>query len=164
MNHPETPGLSLSDSKIKAWWDSTSPALSRLTQWMDEREDWVAEPDDEFLAMLELVVDRVEDPIFVEAIEGELAAHVGQLFAILCSSRFLRLLEMFERRANGIASRLVFVLSRLGGGAEVYGDLMCERLMVVHRTELLGEVFSQRRVTAIANAVRLVGGRADDAA
>tara|TARA_R110002033_G_scaffold55721_1_gene104611 strand:+ start:85 stop:579 length:495 start_codon:yes stop_codon:yes gene_type:complete len=162
MTNPEATSLLLSDSQIKAWWESTSPALSRLTKWMDEREDWVAEPDDEFLSMLEMVVDRVEEPLFVEAMEGELAGHFGQLFALLCSSRFLRLLEMFERRATGIASRLVFALSRLGGGAEVYGDLLCERLMVVHRTELLSEVFSQRRVTAILNAVRLVNGSSKD--
>jgi len=150
----------LSAERVREWWTRTSPAIARLTAWMDSREAWVSEPDDEFIALLDQIVSRIEEPEFVMAIERGLANEVAQLFAILCSSRFLRVMDMFERRVQGISSRLVYILGRLGGDAKLYSDLFCERLMLVHRLELLGEIFSPRRCETIACAVRNIKGGA----
>ncbi|KKN58097.1 hypothetical protein LCGC14_0555680 [marine sediment metagenome] len=152
------PTSELSAVRVAQWWAETSPSIAKLTSWMDSKESWVQEPDDEFIFLLGEVVDRLDHPEFVTAIEGELAADVARLFALLCSSRFLRLMDLFERRTPGIASRLVFILGRLGGESKIYSDLFCERLMVVHRFELLEIVFSARRAKAIASAMRVIGG------
>jgi len=149
-------GNELESYRIKQWLEELSPAIARLTALMDSKETWVEEPDHEFIDLLSQVAERVEQPEFVMALEGELSREVAQLFALLRSSRFLRLLEMFDRRSPGLASRLVFILGRLGGESQVYADLFCERLMVLHRFELLSSVFSVRRCQAITSAIRII--------
>lgn len=146
----------LGQGEIRAWWQEASPAIARLTEWMDGREPWVVEPDDDFIDLLGQVVAQVEQPEFVAALESELAAELVQVFGFLCSSRFLRMLGMFERRSPGIACRFVFIVGRLGGEMQVFSDLFCERLLLVHRVELLGEIVSPQRCQSIVSAIRLL--------
>ena len=148
----------LSSHEINSWWEQTSPAISRLTKWMDSKEDWVNEPDDEFISLLSQVIEQVESPEFVMAIEGDLSAEVAQLCAILSSSRFIRVLEMLDRRAPGIAARLVFVMARLGGENQIFADLYFERLKIFHRFELMSQVFSPQRCMAINSAIKIIKG------
>jgi len=148
----------LSPDGIAAWLEASSPAMAKLAAWMDGQEDWATEPDDELLAMLGQLIDRVEDQAFVVELEGELSGPLGQILAFLHSSRFFKMIEQFERRSPGLASRLVFVLSRLGGNAKVFSDLACERLMIVHQNDLLTVIASPRRCNAIAKALKLVRG------
>jgi hypothetical protein len=150
--------VELSSEGIEDWLAAASPAMAGLARWMDSKEDWVQPIDDELLSMLAQLVERVEDQSFVIELEGELSAPLGHILAIVHSSRFFRMIEMFERRSPGLASRLVFVLARLGGGAKVFSDLACERLMVVHQNDLLTVIASPRRCNAIAKALRLVRG------
>lgn len=158
-------GSPLASGHVATWWEEISPALSRLTQWMESRETWIVEPDAEFLALLEQLVERVNQPEFVQAMESSLAPEASELFAMLGSARFLRLLDMMDRRVQGIVTRLVYVFGQLGGDASAYANLFFERLLVVHRCELLGQIFSQRRTESIASAVRMVcdtRGQTDD--
>lgn len=149
-------GSPLATEQVAAWWEEISPALRRLTQWMESRETWIVEPDAEFLDLLEQLVERVNQPEFVQALESSLAPEASELFAMLGSARFLRLLDMMDRRVQGIVTRLVYVFGQLGGDATAYADLFFERLLVVHKCELLGQIFSQRRTESIASAVRMV--------
>lgn len=146
----------LASNQVAAWWEEVSPALSRLTQWMESRESWIVEPDDEFVSLLEQLVDRVSQPEFVQALESSLAPEASELFAMLGSAQFLRLLDMIDRRVQGIVTRLVYVFGQLGGEAASFADLFFERLLVVHQCELLGQIFSPRRTESIASAVRMV--------
>lgn len=146
----------LGRSAVIEWWREASPAVARLAEWMDSRETWVIEPDDEFIELLAQVVEQVDQPEFLVALESELSSELAQVFGILYTSRFLRLLEMFERRSPGIASRFVFIVGRLGGEMQVYSDLFCERLLVVHKMELLSSVVSPRRCQSIVSAIRIL--------
>lgn len=143
-------------NSVRDWLSEVSPALAKLSAWMDEQEDWVSDPDDEFLNLLALLVEKVEDPAFVLALEQGLSEPVAQIFAFISSSRFFRVFEMLERRSPGLASRLVFVLARLGGESKVFSDLFCERLLVVHHNELMDAIITPRRCSSIVRALRLV--------
>lgn len=142
---------------IKERWQEVSAALARLMEWMDLREPWVAEPDAEFLTLLFAVIDKAESPDFANKLEqGENTARMAEVLALMSSSRFLRVLEMLDRRNKGLLTRLTLGLGRLGGGARVFADLFYERLMLIHRAELLGQVLSPKRCQAIASSIALV--------
>ncbi|CAM5368913.1 hypothetical protein SSTU70S_05727 [Stutzerimonas stutzeri] len=147
----------LETSSIAARWSEVSASLARLVSWMDSRESWVVEPDEEFLDLLAQVIDRVEQPAFASELEnGDNAARLAEVFAVLHSSRFLRVLEMIDRRMPGLVSRLTLALGRLGGESELFANLFYERMLVIHRFELLGQVFSVKRCQSIADSIRLI--------
>ena len=147
----------LESSSIAERWAEVSDHLARLMAWMDGREGWVVELDAEFLDLLSVLIDRVEDPGFARALEaGDQAARIAEVFAMLCSSRFLRVLEMIDKRSPHIVSRLTLSLGRLGGESQVFASLFYERLMVIHRCELLAQVFSPKRCQSIAKSISLI--------
>lgn len=153
----------LESDNIRERWLEISSSLSRLMQLMDSRERWVMEPDEEFLDLLATMIEKTEHPSFAQALEGgENAARLAEVFAMLSSSRFLRVLEMIERRRPGLVSRLTLALGRLGGESEIFASLYYERLMVIHRYELLGQVFSLKRCQSIVESIRAVKGVRDE--
>lgn len=149
----------LTREAIADYWADVSGTLDRLMAWMDSRESWVVEPDDEFIDLVARVIERVSDPAFAKGLDdGESTARLAEVFATLCSSRFLRVLEMFDKRSPGIVSRLTLLLGRIGGESEVFASLFYERLMVIHRCELLGQVFSPKRALGIADSIKVIRG------
>lgn len=147
----------LERDRINSHWAEISTSLSRLLTWMDSRENWVAEPEAELLELLNAVIARIDEQRFVREVEqGEGAAALSEVFATLHSSRFVRVLEMMDRRAPGIASRLTLAMGRLGGVPEAYANLFFERLMVMHKCELLGQIFSRDRSAKIAASVQMI--------
>jgi len=149
----------LESESIAERWSEVSASLSRLMNWMDSKEGWVVGVDSEFLDLLAKVIERVEDPDFASRLQnGENASQVALIFATLHSSRFLRVLEMLDKRSPGIVSRLTLSLGRLGGESEVFAELFYERLMLIHRCELLAQVFSLKRSQAIANCIQVIKG------
>lgn len=142
---------------LDAHWKELSATLSRLLTWMDSREGWVSEPSGEVLDLLLAVIEKTETPNFILGIErGAGAAALAEVFANLHSSRYLRVIEMMDRRVPGLASRLTLAMGRIGGIHEPYADLFFERLMAIHQSELLAQVFSVSRATKIEAAVRMI--------
>lgn len=147
----------LSSEGIRDHWREVSETLTRLLFWMDSRETWVIEPEAEVLSLLQSVVTEVQAPGFAKEIEsGEGAAGFAELLSQLCSSRFVRILEMMDRRQPGIASRLTLALGQLGGESERYVALFYERLLMIHKCELLGQILSKGRSEAIAAHILLI--------
>lgn len=147
----------LETERIWEQWEEVSEPLARLLRMMDSKEDWVGEIDEDSIGLLAQMVESVENAAFANALEhGENAARVGQIFAALNSSRFLRVLDMMERRQQGFMSRLTMALSGLGGDGEAFANLYYERLMLIHRSDLLSMVFAPQRCAALAESVRLI--------
>lgn len=146
-------------ASVEAHWASVSAPLARLFKLMDSREPWAQEPDEEFLALLERFIDRIEQPEFALMLEkGENALRLAEVFAVLHSSRFMRLIELFDRQQPGIVSRLLFAIAQLGGASELFSQLLHERLLAVHRCELLGQVVSLERTQRIIDDIKLLQG------
>lgn len=147
----------LSEAGINEHWVQVSGVLARLVALMNSREPWVIPPDDEFLELLDNLVERVADAEFAQTLDkGENASRVAEVFAVLSSSRFLRVAEIFERQQPGVLSRLIFSMAQLGGDAEVFVRLLHERLLTIHRTELLEQVFSAERSRRIIEDIQLI--------
>lgn len=140
----------LSQSAIDAHWQSVSEALSRLLRLMDSREDWVAEPETEVLALLSQLLELLEDQQFAQRVlSPQKIGLLTQTLALLSTSRFMRVLEMADRRRPGLVSKLVMQMSSVGGTLAVEANLFYERLAVVMRGELLGQIFSAKRAERI---------------
>ncbi|MBA1280238.1 hypothetical protein [Stutzerimonas stutzeri] len=146
-------------ASVNAHWASVSAPLARLFELMDSREPWAEEPDDEFVALLDRFIERIEQPEFALVLEkGENALRLAEVFSVLHSSRFMRLIELFDRKQPGIVSRLLFAIAQLGGGSELFSQLLHERLLAVHRCELLGQVVSVERTQRIVDDIKLLQG------
>ncbi|MCF6783409.1 hypothetical protein [Stutzerimonas stutzeri] len=146
-------------ASVEAHWAEVSAPLARLFQLMDSREPWAEEPDDEFVALLDRFIDRIEHAEFALVLErGENALRLAEVFSVLHSSRFMRLIELFDRKQPGIVSRLLFAIAQLGGASELFSQLLHERLLAVHRCELLGQVVSVERAQRIADDIKLLKG------
>lgn len=142
---------------VEAHWESVSGPLSRLLRLMDSREPWASDPDDEFIELLERFIDRIEKPDFALMLErGENALRLAEVFSVLHSSRFMRLIELFDRKQPGVVSRLLFAMAQLGGTSELFSQLLHERLLAVHRCELLGQVISVARCQRIVEDIKLL--------
>ena len=147
----------MSAEGIEAYWASVSAPLHRLLKLMDSREAWVVEPDAEFLGLLDELVSRLEDSAFIELIQrGENPSLLAEVFARLNTSRFMRLIGIFDRLQPGIINRFLYAISQLGGGAEVFSTLFQERLLVVHRSELLGQILSMQRCQRVAQTIQII--------
>ncbi|MDU4254472.1 hypothetical protein [Pseudomonas sp.] len=150
-------GHALSRASVDAHWAEVSAPLSRLLKLMDGREPWAIEPDGEFLDLLEQFTHRIEQDDFALVLErGENAARLAELFAVLHSSQFMRLIELFDRQQPGIVSRLLLAIAQLGGTGEAYSQLLHERLLTLHSCELLAQVLSATRCQRIVEDIRLV--------
>lgn len=147
----------LQEAAIAEYWANISESLKRLLDAMDAKETWAVDGDAEFVQLLAKVAELMEDESFVRLLDrGENTARMAEALALTRSSRFMRLLEMFDKRQPGVVSRLVMSMARLGGEMEVFARLFYERLLTVHRAELLGQIFSVQRSQRIANDVNLV--------
>jgi len=147
----------LDKDEIQAHWAGVSEALARLLKLMDSREDWVVDEDSEFLDLLVQLIGQVERSEFAALIEkGENAGRLAEVLAMLCSSRFMRVMEMMDRHQGGMVSRISLALNRLGGDAEAFAKLFYERLIVIHRHELLSQIFSVVRSQRLADDLELV--------
>lgn len=150
-------GGTLSRASVDAHWAEVSAPLSRLMALMDSREPWVVEADSEFLVLLEQFVERIEHPEFAQVLErGDNASRMAEVFAVLHTSRFMRVIELFDRQQPGIVERLLLAMAMIGGVAEAYSQLLHERLMTIHCCELLGQVVSQKRCQRIVENIRLI--------
>lgn len=147
----------LEAESVASFWRGVSEVLAKLLGEMDRREPWATDQDDNVLVMMASLVERLEDTAFAnEVARGEGAARLAHVFALLQSSRFMRLLEMFDKRQPGIVSRLTLALSVLGGESEAFALLFYERLLAIHRAELLGQVFSVARGNRIAQDIEMI--------
>lgn len=146
-------------ASVDAHWAEVSAPLARLLQLMDSREPWAEEPDDEFVVLLDRFIERIEHAEFALVLErGENALRLAEVFSVLHSSRFTRLIELFDRKQPGIVSRLLFAIAQLGGGSELFSQLLHERLLAIHRCELLGQVVSVERTQRIVDDIKLLQG------
>lgn len=151
--------LNLQSEVISQHWREVSDTLSRLLILMDSKDSWVIDSDPEFLDLLASLVSQCEDASFAGQVEGVAqSAQLVEVFALLCSSRFIRVLEMLDRSQPGFVSRLTVSIGRVGGESEVFASLYYERLLIVHRCELLGQIFSPARIERIARNIKLFGG------
>jgi len=152
-----SPLNTMNKASVEAHWETASAPLSRLLRLMDSREPWAEEPDEEFIELLERFIERIEKPEFALMLErGENALRLAEVFSVLHSSRFMRLIELFDRKQPGIVSRLLFAMAQLGGGSELFSQLLHERLLAVHRCELLGQVISVARCQRIVDDIKLL--------
>ncbi|MDH0959057.1 hypothetical protein EGJ86_19460 [Pseudomonas sp. o96-267] len=147
----------LDSASVQAHWDEVSAPLARLLRLMDSREPWALKPDAEFIGLLDRFIERIEQPEFVLLLErGENALRLAEVFSVLHSSRFMRLIELCDRNQPGVVSRLLFAMGQLGGGSEIFAQLLYERLLAVHRCELLGQVISVERCQRIVDDIKLL--------
>lgn len=154
---PAAPLSTMDKASVDTHWASISAPLSRLLRLMDSREPWAEEPDDEFIELLDRFIERIEQPEFALVLErGENAQRLAEVFSVLHSSRFMRLIELFDRKQPGIVSRLLFAIGQLGGGSELFSQLLHERLLAVHRCELLGQVITVSRCQRIVEDIKLL--------
>lgn len=157
--HMATETSELLDSEMVATrWRELGAALSRLMAWMDSQEVWLNQKgDQELLAVLVHLIALSENESAVrEMHKPYVAGQLAQVLAWVESSRFFRLLEIMDRNSPNFVNRFVLALGRVGGEAGVYADLFFERVMVIHRSELLGRVFGGDRTSAIAEAIRTI--------
>ncbi len=149
----------LLDSEMVATrWRELSAELARLMTWMDSQENWLQQKgDNELLEILHHLIALSEnDDAVREMHKPYVAGQLAQVLAWVESSRFFRLLEVMDRNSPNFVNRFVLALGRVGGEAGVYADLFFERVMVIHRSELLGRVFGGHRTNAIAEAIRTI--------
>ncbi len=149
----------LDTGALQEHWDGVSSTLSRLLSVMDSKDEWASDEDPEFLDLLGQLVDCCESPSFARSMQsGANAANLASVFALLCTSRFARVLEMIERQQAGLVSQLILGMSQIGGDVRVWVDLFCERLTVIHRFDLMGQIFSASRAKRIAQDIELISG------
>jgi hypothetical protein len=148
----------LGTEELAEYWMGVSGPLGRLLAQMDDRDEgFTVDPDEALLELLLKFIELVEDSRFAEAFtSGQNIGNIAELLALLESSRFLRVVEMMERRHSGVVQRLINALSRLGGNAAKYSSLFYERLIIIQRNELLTLVFSAERSKRIFSDIQLV--------
>lgn len=148
----------LGSEELAAYWKGVSGPLGRLLAEMDHRDQgYTVEPDEALLELLLKFIEMVEDSRFAEAFtSSQNIGSIAELFALLGSSRFLRVIDMMDRRHSGVVLRLINALSRLGGVAAKHSDLFYERLLIIQRNELLALIFSPERAKRILNDIVLV--------
>ncbi|MNJ38006.1 hypothetical protein D3C77_328430 [compost metagenome] len=147
------------DSAVVAQrWKEIGDSLARLMTWMDSQEVWLQEGGDEDLdTVLNQLIDLSERESWVREMHKPfMAAALAELLAWVASSRFFRLLEVMDRNSPNFVNRFALALGRVGGDAGRFADLFFERVMVVHRGELLGRVFGENRTNAIAETIRTI--------
>lgn len=154
---PDTSEL-LDSEMVATRWLELGAALARLMTWMDSQEVWLNKQGDaELLSVLLQLISLSENPTAVrEMHKPYVAGQLAQVLAWVETSRFFRLLEVMDRNSPNFVNRFVLALGRVGGEAGVYADLFFERVMVIHRSELLGRVFGGERTTSIAEAIRTI--------
>lgn len=148
----------LDSEMVASRWRDLSEELARLMSWMDSQENWLKrEGDHELLDVLHHLITLSEkDDAVREMHKPYVAGQLAQVLAWVESSRFFRLLEVMDRNSPNFVNRFVLALGRVGGEAGVYADLFFERVMVIHKSELLGRVFGGDRTSAIAEAIRTI--------
>jgi len=149
----------LLDSAVVAQrWKDLGDSLARLMSWMDSQEVWLNKGGDEELdGVLNQLIELSEHESWVRDMHKPyMAAALAELLAWVASSRFFRLLEVMDRNSPNFVNRFALALGRVGGGSGRFADLFFERVMVVHRGELLGRVFGDNRTSAIAEAIRTI--------
>lgn len=139
-------------------WKDSGDSLARLMMWMDSQEAWLSNGGDaELNDVLNQLIELSEHESWVRDMHKPyMAAALAELLAWVASSRFFRLLEVMDRNSPNFVNRFALALGRIGGEAGRFADLFFERVMVVHRGELLGRVFGDSRTNAIAEAIRTI--------
>lgn len=153
------PGGGLLDAAVVAQrWKESGDSLARLMTWMDSQEVWLSKGGDaELSGLLNQLIELSERESWVRDMHKPyMAAALAELLAWVASSRFFRLLEVMDRNSPNFVNRFALALGRIGGDAGRFADLFFERVMVVHRGELLGRVFGDNRTNAIAEAIRTI--------
>lgn len=151
------PGV-LDPSTVAERWKEVGDSLVRLMAWMDNQEAWLSqEGDSELIGMLSHLISLSEHESWVrEMHKPHIASALAELLAWVASSRFFRVLEVMDRNSPNFVNRLALALGRVGGESSRFADLFFERVMVVHRGELLGQVFGSKRAAGIADTVRAI--------
>lgn len=150
-------GLLDSDNVAKRWLE-VGDALARLMSWMDSQETWLSKKGDlELLDVLNQLITLSESADAVKEMQKPaVASQLACLLAWVETSRFFRLLELMDLKSPNFVNRLVLALGRVGGEAAVYADLFFERVMLIHKGELLGRVFGEGRTHSIAETIRII--------
>jgi hypothetical protein len=139
-------------------WKELGDSLARLMTWMDSQETWLREKGDtELIEVLHQLIELSENEDAVrEMHKPHMAGNLAQILGWVETSLFFRLLEVMDLNSPNFVNRLVLALGRVGGDAGVYADLFFERIMLVHRGELLGRVFGESRTHSIAETIRTI--------
>jgi len=155
---PGAPSGVLDSENVAKRWQEIDESLARLMSWMDSKETWMRhDGDNSLLEILHHIIDLSESEDAVKEMHKPfLAGQLAHVLSWVQTSRFFRLLEVMDRNSPNFVNRFVLALGRVGGEASVYADLFFERVMLIHRGELLGRVFGENRTTAIAEAIRTI--------
>jgi hypothetical protein len=152
----------LGSASIRAHWEGVDAGLARLFSIMDSKEDWTA-GDDEFVGLLAQLVDMCDQEGFALSLEtGDSAAKLSAIFALLCTSRFARVLVMIDRKAPGLIGRLILRMNSLGGEVAVFVELFYERLLVIKGCNLMGHIFNGERAARISESIGAIAAARSD--
>lgn len=148
----------LGDDSVAKRWEELGGNLVRLMRWMDSQEVWLKHGgEDELMSILNQLVELSESEVAVSAMhKPQMASVISELLAWVSSSRFFRLLEIMDRNSPNFVNRFALALGRVGGESSRFADLFFERVMVVHKGELLNKVFGENRTTAIAETIQTI--------
>lgn len=151
----------LDEQSVALYWESVSVPLSRLFEVMREREYWLdgnAETGGRLLIeALEAVIERLEDDDFLLRLdESSRVAVLAQLFSCTSMPLFVRTLSVMDSKKAGVVSRLAHAMSRVSGEPEVFVNLYFERMEVVLKTSMLGQIFSSERIKLMAETMKYI--------
>lgn len=148
----------LDASVVATRWQEVGASIARLMTWMDNQEVWLSQGGEaELIEMLNRLIELSEQESWVKDVhKPQNASALAELLAWVTSSRFFRVLEVMDRNSPNFVNRLVLALGRVGGDPGRYVDLFYERVLVVHRGELLGLVFGNSRSSAITETIRTI--------
>lgn len=148
----------LDASVVAMRWQEVGASIARLMTWMDNQEAWLSQDGEaELIEMLNRLIELSEHESWVKDVHRpQNASALAELLAWVASSRFFRVLEVMDRNSPNFVNRLVLALGRVGGDSGRFADLFYERVLVVHRGELLGLVFGNSRSNAISETIRTI--------
>lgn len=127
-------------------------------EWMDSQETWLqANGDNKLVETLAALIDLCDQDGASKHFQNlDVASSLSQLLAWVDASRFFRFLEIMDERMPNFVTRLVVSLGRLGGDRAIFADLFFERVMVVHKGELMAKLFDSRRTADISRTIQTI--------
>lgn len=150
----------LDSQSVAHYWNSISAPLARLFETMKEREYWLAADDEDgglLIEALEALIQRFEDDAFVALVDkADKAALLAQVLSYANMPLFVRTLVMLDGKRTGIVSRLAHAMAKVSGEPENFVNLYFERLQVVLRAGVHGQIFSMQRIKQVAETMKYI--------
>ena len=157
----------LDRQSVTNYWESVSVPLARLFEVMSAREYWIDSESgaglnpDLLIEMLEGLIERFEDDVFVSSLDKEeRSAALAHVLSYANMPLFVRTLVLIDSKKNGIVSRLAHAMAKVSGEPEIFVDLYFERMQVVLQAGVRGQIFSVQRLKQLAETIRYLQGDA----